>query len=110
MRIRGICERADSPQPLGPDVVVPETVPLTVNFDLADPVGWATLTRAPNGDILAGADIFPGSVTERLIRRHLVPYFSVGAIAKPGEPPVICRLAISESNADPDLPPYEVSE
>lgn len=110
MRIHGICERAESPGPVGPDAVVPDTVPLTLNFDMTSTIGIAALSRAPNGDILASADIVPGSAIEKLIQRKIVPYFAVGAVAKPGEPAVVIRLSVCEQNVDPDLPPYEVSE
>jgi hypothetical protein len=110
MRVHGICERADSPGPIGPDALVPDSVPLTLNFDLSKTMGRATLSVAPNGDILASADIRPGSHEEMLVRRRIVPYFAVSAIAKPGEPAFVNWLSVCESNIDPDLPPYEITE
>jgi len=119
--LHGICERAASPeQPLGPDVVVPESVPLLVQFDYQRCIGIATLTRAANGDILASADIGdPDPATARLIRDRAAPYFAIGVgstvLEKDDDHPLgritageIRNVAIVDRNIDPDLPKYEV--
>ena len=118
-RLRGICERAASPGlPLGPDVVVPESVPLLVQFDYQRVIGMAVLTRAANGDILASAEIGPGADAGLL---SAAPYFAIGIrhtrLEKDSDQPLgriwageIRNVAIVDRNIDPDLPPYEVSQ
>ena len=122
VRLHGMCERAESPeQPLGPDVIVPDRVPLSIEFDRATPpIGMAALRRDEQGGIWAevsGIDVMP----ERIAA---YPYFAVG-IAHPviskdtaepdGSNPLgritageITHLAVVRRNADPGLPPYEV--
>ena len=117
IRLHGMCERAESPeQPLGPDVIVPGSVLLTIEFDmLALPIGMAALHRDGQGSIWAdvsGIDVMP----ERI---EAYPYFAIGiahaVISKDDDHPEgritggeITRLAVTHANADPDLPPYEV--
>ena len=122
VRLRGMCERAESPeQPLGPDVIVPGQVPLSIEFDrMAPPIDMAALRRDEHGGIWAdvsGIDVMP----ERIAA---YPYFAIG-IAHPviskdtaepdGSNPLgritageITHLAVVRRNADPGLPPYEV--
>ena len=105
-RLHGICERAASPeQPLGPDVVVPESVPVSIIFSYDHIIGVATLRRDEHGDIWA--DIADVQTDPRML--EACPCFAIRAIVKPGQPAVINGLAICEANVDPDLPPYEVS-
>jgi hypothetical protein len=122
VRLYGMCERAESPeQPLGQDVIVPDRVPLSIEFDRATPpIGMAALRRDEHGGIWAevtGDDVMPERIKP-------YPYFAVG-IAHPviskdtaepdGSNPLgritageITHLAVVRRNADPGLPPYEV--
>lgn len=112
IRLHGMAERANSPeQPLGPDVIVPTSVPVTVE-SLNHQVGVATLHRDEQGDIWADAEITNGAALKDF------PYFAVDirspAISKSDDPMgtitsgEIIRLVIVRRNLDPDLAPYEV--
>lgn len=117
IRIRGIAERAGSPeQPLGPDVVIPEHVIVRREFNHSvSPLGMATLRRDENGDIWADAE-----VTISKEDREALPYFAVGivravVVSKSREHRMgvitageITELTLTRKNVDPDLPPYEV--
>jgi hypothetical protein len=131
IRLRGMCERAEAPEyRLGPDVVVPDQVKLTVEFSPTGPVGRAILTRDELGNIWADAEMpldapyAPGwsATFGEMIRkpgcdiRKTWPYFAIGiahAVITKGTPDVVTageirEVALTRQNTDPDLPPWEV--
>ena len=84
VRLHGMCERAESPeQPLGPAVIVPDRVPLSIGgVARSNSIGMAALRRDEQGGIWAevsGIDVMP----ERIAA---YPYFAVGSAH-----PVGCR-------------------
>ena len=124
IRLRGLAERADcAEQPLGPDVVVPETVSVYLEFNLSSgPVGTATLKRDEQG-IWADVTLHPdaGNWSATLMRRviekgqlrDLWPAFAISVartvvsegVITAGE---VTNMSLSRANRDPDLPPYEI--
>jgi len=119
IRIRSLAERADSPeQPLGPEVIVPEQVPLRIESHPRETVGTATLRRDEAG-IWAEAVIHLDADTEyaEVIRRDhpaaAWPYLAVGIIRTLSEKGVITSgevvaVSLVRKNIDPGLPPWEV--
>ena len=120
IRIRGLAERADSPeQPLGPDVIVPESVPLRLEYGAGETVGTARLRRDEAG-IWAEAEIPPDTGRDRVPAWHhshhpadLWPKFAVGiarALSEGGtitSGEIACVCLVRE-NTDTTLPPWEI--
>lgn len=119
IRIRGLAERAASPeQPLGPEVIVPESVPLRIQSSPPETVGTAMLRRDEAG-IWAEAVIRlygDGEHFEVMRRDHPAaawPYLAVGVARAITENGVIVSGEVSDvflvrENVDPDLPVWEV--
>jgi hypothetical protein len=119
IRIRGLAERADSPdRPLGPEVIIPESVPLNVETSPPGQVGIATLRRDEQG-IWAEAEIQFDGHGERsaaMRDRHPAeawPKLAVGiekALVEKGVITVgrVISVSLVRENFDPDLPPWEV--
>jgi hypothetical protein len=122
IRIRGLAERADSPeQPLGPEVIVPEQVPLRVEFDAGkEPVGFVALSRDERG-IWASGEIrldaweqaktgnrdrydHPAGQWPKLAVGILKPLVENGIITS-GK---VVAVSLVRENADTSLPPWEV--
>lgn len=118
MRLFGMCERVASPTPLGPDVLIPDSVPLTVNFYLGCWLGKVTLCPDEDGNIWAEA--YCRDDDERMVAfARTYPYFAIAVrdavvTTEDGLPMgrvtagEVAEVAIVERNNDPDLPPYKV--
>ena len=123
VHIRGLAERADSPvHRLGPDVTVPETRPVLVEFSHAvPPAGTARLTRDDEG-IHADATLYLVGWLRQMAQKHdlrsLWPKFALGiartvitedegggAVIIAGE---VVSLSLCRENVDRDLPPWKV--
>jgi hypothetical protein len=126
IRIRGLAERADSPErPLGPDVTVPESVPVRIDGDRGMTcVGMATLLRDDAG-IWAEAKLDRGAVAQVLgmplaDEVTAIEGFPCFALAvrvtgedRPAELKAITAgevvgISLCRKNVDPDLLPYEI--
>lgn len=124
IRLRGLAERAGCAEyPLGPDVIVPETVSVYLEFNKRNgPVGTATLRRDEAG-IWADAvlDLDSGTKSADLLRhvngkgrlRKTWPAFAISVagavVTKDGVTGgTVADLSLCQANSDPDLPPYEV--
>lgn len=122
IRIRGLVERADSPeQRLGPDVTVPGTLPVLLEFSHAEPpIGTAILTRDDEG-IHAYATLWLAGVFGKMAMKRdirvLWPKFAIGIartvitkgddgadVITEGE---VVSLSLCRENVDPGLPPWE---
>ena len=123
VRLRGMAARADEPeQPIGPGVVLPPSVPVTLEFSREHVVGTAALHRDEAGNILADATVYLDSdpmLRKGLSGRRIWPYFALAithtVISKDGVHPMgvitggeAATLALTAANSDPGLPPYEV--
>ena len=123
VHIRGLAERAASPvQRLGPDVTVPATLPVLLEFSHTEPaIGTATLTRDNEG-IHADATLWLtgtfGEIAKRHDIRNMWPKLAIGIraatvtkgadgadVITSGE---VVALSLCRENVDPDLPPWEV--
>ena len=121
MRIRGLADRADSPElPLGPEVIVPGQVPLRVESGAEETVGVAALTRDGRG-IWAEAEIsleawervaagdryrhdHPAEAWPKLAVSIMKPLAEGGVITS-GK---VVSVSLVRENADTSLPPWEV--
>lgn len=120
IRIRGLAERAASPeQPLGPEVIVPESVPLRLESGSGRQVGTATLRRDEQG-IRAEAAFPRDTGRDRVPQWHgshhpadLWPKLAVGVARALSENGVITSgeiacVCLVRENIDPALPPWEI--
>lgn len=130
IHLRGLAERADcAEQPLGPDVIVPEKVPVLLEFSaIGGPVGTATLNRDDHGiwadaiirlDAGTQAGLLVRKAVERGDFRKMWPSFAIDVartvITKDDTHPMgvitggqVMHLSLCRANRDPDLPPYEI--
>ena len=123
VHIRGLAERAASPvRRLGPDVTVPGTLPVLVEFSHErPPVGTATLSRDGEG-VHADATLWLtgwlAQMAQKTDIRKLWPKFALGIartvitkdddgtdVITSGE---VVALSLCRENVDPGLPPWEV--
>lgn len=130
IHLRGLAERADcAEQPLGPGVIVPETVSVYLEFDLRNgPVGTAKLRRDEQG-IWADVTLEPDARTRSAdLMRHVIgkgelrklwPAFAISiartVVIKSEDHPAgvitageVGNISLCRANRDPDLPGYEV--
>jgi DNA-binding PadR family transcriptional regulator len=119
IRIRGLAERAGSPdRPLGPEVIVPEQVPLLVESSPPETIGTAALRRDERG-IWCEAEIWfdgHGEQAAAMRDRHPAeqwPKLAVGIERALVEKGVITAgrvtsVSLVRENFDPGLPPWEV--
>ena len=122
IRIRGLAEKADSPeQPLGPEVIIPESVPLRVGSGAKnETVGSVALNRDERGIWAEGEirlDAWERAMGESRFRDdHPAgewPKLAVGILRPLAEGGVITSgkivsVSLVRENADPSLPPWEV--
>lgn len=105
---------------LDPSVVVPETVPLSIEFDrTVPPLGQARLTRLGNGDIWADAELsqdLSGLFLDPL-GQPIFPKLAISlsgiTVAGVGDGRLVRHgsvdgLALCTENADTEIPPYQV--
>jgi hypothetical protein len=123
VHIRGLAERAASPvHRLGPDVTVPDTLPVLLEFSRAEgPIGTATLTRDDEG-IHADATLWLTGLFGKMAMKRdigvLWPKFAIGiartVITRDGDGTEVISagevvaLSLCRENIDPDLPPWKV--
>jgi len=118
VHIRGLAERAASPvHRIGPDVTVPDSVPLRIGYDHRVAYGTAALRRDEAG-IWADAEVFTDMLPGGTATLKDVPYLAVAVRVtgsdRPAELPVITAgevvgVILCRENIDPDLPPWEVA-
>ena len=122
VHIRGLAERAASPvHRLGPDVTVPATLPVLLEFSRAEPpAGTATLTRDEHGihadAVLRLTGLF-GKMAARHDIRTLWPKFAIGIAGTvitsddDGTDAIsagrVVSLSLCRENVDPGLPPWK---
>ena len=123
VHIRGLAERAASPvHRLGPDVTVPDTLPVLLEFSRTEPaIGTAALTRDDEG-IHADATLWLAGFFGKMAMHRdvgvLWPKFALGIartviikdddgtdVITAGE---VVALSLCRENVDPDLPPWKV--
>ena len=121
IRIRGLAERADSPdQPLGPEVIVPESVPLHVMTSPPETIGTATLHRDEDGiwaeaiiELAAWERVMAGSRYRGDHPAGEWPTLAVGIGKVLVEDGIITSgrvesVYLARENSDPGLPSWEV--
>lgn len=102
IRLDGVLFRAGAYANEDPrDWDVPDTVPLTVDFDR--PIGVAKLTRQDDGTITAVCEVLETEVMALPSRRYL------GISVRKNAMPTVVGAAVIRRNPDADLPPYRIT-
>lgn len=102
MQLTGIAYRAEYGSIMGVDTttwVLPvDPVPMTVELDVDNPIGTATLSLDGDNNLVADC-----AITERFRRWTFTrPFLAVGLDS--GDPQTVTCIGLSPATDDPDLP------